>query len=94
MMKSAKTAAMALAIAMTFSLAAASSADAGLLGNLFSRSSHNTVKAHPKKKCSSCDQMKSDYRGCGKQPGYRSFYRYNAFFPGHNQTSPYGYDYF
>jgi hypothetical protein len=37
---------------------------------------------------------RSDYRGYGRQPGYRSFYRYNAFFPGYNYTSPYGYDYY
>ena len=36
---------------------------------------------------------RSDYRGQTRQPAYRSFYRHNAFFPGYNYTSPYGYDY-
>ena len=92
-MKYLKMAAKALALGMVFSLATTSSVEAGMFKNLFSRSTRHATMSQQKQKCSPCNQMKTDYRGSGRQPGYRSFYRYNAFFPGYNHTSPYGYDY-
>ena len=85
----------AFALTVFFVLANSTPLEAGERKISASKSRLNKTITRPH----SCDcgrkyRMRNDYRGYGRQPGYRSFYRYNAFFPGHNYTSPYGYDYY
>ncbi|MBT6154475.1 MAG: hypothetical protein HOL01_21045 [Planctomycetaceae bacterium] len=84
------------AILALFFVAVTSVADAGLFDRLLRGRSHHAAshQGHQHQRgVNDSRNMRSDYRGAGRQPGYRGFYRYNAFFPGHNFTSPYGYDY-